>query len=58
MPIDKENHIALNFDALNLINGDYKVSLIGNSGLGQTKTWNLGSVKVWFKEGITDITNN
>ena len=34
MPIDKENRIALNFDALNLINGDYKVELIGNSGLG------------------------
>jgi len=34
MPIDKENHIAFNFGALNLINGNYKVELIGNSGLG------------------------
>lgn len=58
IPLDSEDHVAFAFDSLNLVNGEYKVTLIGHSGSGQTKTWSLGTVKVWFKEGQTDVTNN
>lgn len=58
VPLDGEDHLSFAFDSLNLINGDYKLTLVGHSGSGQTKTWNLGTVKVWFKEGLSDVTNN
>ncbi len=57
-PLDNEDRISFAFDQLNLINGDYKLTLIGHSGSGQTKTWSLGNIKVWFKEGSSEITNN
>lgn len=58
VPLDSEDHTTFSVDTLNLINGDYKIQLIGHSGSGQTKIWQLGTVKVWFKDGQSETTNN
>jgi len=34
VPLDSEDRISFAFDSLNLINGDYKLTLIGHSGSG------------------------
>jgi hypothetical protein len=51
LPFDSEDRVSFPIDNLNLVNGEYKITLTGHSASGQTKSWWIGNVKVWFKDG-------
>lgn len=53
-----DGKIAFPIDSLNLVNGQYSMTLVGTSATGKTLRWELGTVNVWFKEGQHDTTNN
>lgn len=55
---NEEGRISFAFDNLNLVNGEYQITLFAQSASGQIKSWNLGKVNVWFKEGQSETTNN
>ena len=50
--------ISFSFDNLNLVNGEYSITLTACSSSGKNVKWNLGKVDVWFKEGQNSATNN
>jgi hypothetical protein len=50
--------IAFEFDDFDLMNGDYKFTLVGIQPDGSKTEWSLGTVSVWFKEGESELVND
>jgi len=51
--------ISFDLNSLNQVSGLYQMNLIGSNGAaGKTINWDLGTIKVWFKEGQEETTNN
>lgn len=45
-------------DQFDLVNGKYRVQLVAlDSSLERAESWELGSINVWFKEGVAETNN-
>jgi hypothetical protein len=41
------------------LNGDYEMSIhVADYRADKKEVWNLGTITIWFKEGIEDGSNN